>query len=133
MLLKNNEPAFIYAFGVDYSSAPTKLFPINKRTLAYFPYSTSNFALPDEDHFYMIDDSKEASYFCFLYSKEELDLDELLRLPGVSQNPVVQIPKILNDKIVNKDKMKLSMDDSINFESTDYERSVISIVVKIKK
>ncbi|MBU1100997.1 MAG: C1 family peptidase [Bacteroidetes bacterium] len=133
VLLKNNEPAFIYAFGVDYSSEPTKLFPFNERTLAYFPYSTSNFALPDEDNYYMIDDSEEASYFCFLYSKDELDFDSLLKQQGISENPVVQIPKILQDKIVDKDKMKLTVDDSIQFESRDYERSIIPIIIKIKK
>ncbi len=133
LFICNNEPAYVYAFSSDLSYKTYKIFPFNNRMLAYLPYKQNNIAIPDENNYNMLDDNAGTSYFCFLYSKENLDIDTLLKkIENVNGSFWERIKTGLNDKIVDKKNIEYKYNSRILFKGRSRGKTVIPVLVEIK-
>ncbi|TAE00493.1 MAG: DUF4384 domain-containing protein, partial [Bacteroidetes bacterium] len=74
LLISNNEPAFVYAFGSDLSNKSYQIFPHKKGVSAALTFKQNNVAIPSEDHFIKMDNRKGTDFLCVLYSKEPLKI-----------------------------------------------------------
>lgn len=130
--ISNNEPAYVYAFSSDLAYKTYKIFPFNDRMVAYLPYSQNNVAIPDEDSYNMLDTTTGKSYYCFLYSKEKLDLQNIMQKVEDSQGSMWdRIKSVLGSSMVDKNNMEFNFSKDISFKAKSNGRSVIPILIEI--
>ncbi|MGE5621150.1 MAG: C1 family peptidase [archaeon] len=131
--ISNNEPAYVYAFSSDLTFRTYKIFPYTDRMLAYLPYRQNNVAIPDEESYNMLDTVPGISYFCFVYSKEALNIDSLMRrvekANGTFWDRVVSVFK---DRMVSKKDIALMYKDGIIFNARSRGKTLIPLLVAIK-
>ena len=132
VLMSNQNPIFIYAFGTDRKNNGSMLFPFEDRMLAYFPYTNSNIALPSEDSFYALDSTIGKSYFIFLYSLEKLNADKFLEFLDKSELSVEKsINLYFNQKIIDYENIAYDLSSGINFAANSKNGSILPIIVEI--
>ena len=78
LYINNQEPAWVYAFGMDSTEDVFRIFPHNNTISPYLGYSGNNVAIPDEDHYIRLDQTKGYDYFFFLYSNKKLDIEKIM-------------------------------------------------------
>jgi len=130
--ISNNEPAYVYAFSSDLTYKTYKIFPFTNRMVAYLPYSQNNVAIPDEDSYNMLDETAGTSYYCFLYSKEKLDIDGIMSAVEKSKGTIPErVFSVLKDKIVSKDNIEYNSSYRITFKARAKGRTVVPVIVEI--
>ena len=130
--ISNNEPAYVYAFSSDLTNKTYKIFPFTNRMVAYLPYSQNNLAIPDEDSYNMLDEAKGTSYYCFLYSKEKLDIDAIMSAVEQSTGSIPErLFSVLKDKLVNNDNINYKSTYRISFNAKSKGKSVVPVIVEI--
>lgn len=75
--LSNNEPAYVYVIGSDDSNEVSTVFPPDDKTSAALVYSSNDIALPDENWFIEMDDTRGTDNVCVLYSMNELPISDI--------------------------------------------------------
>ena len=132
--ISNNEPAYVYALGSDKTFNVTKIFPFSKRMVAYLPYKKNDIAIPDEDHYNMIDTNPGPTYYCFLYSKKSLDIDDIInKIEKGKGNFEERLSAAISDiKVDNKD-IKYSGGGNISFSAAGNGKIVVPVLVEIPK
>ncbi len=132
LIISNNEPAYVYALSSDLTYKTYKIFPFTNRMVAYLPYRQNNVAIPDEESFNMLDETAGTSYFCFLYSKEELDIDKIMKeIESTEGTFWERLNKVLDNKRVDKKDITYSYDGKINFNAKSVEKAVVPVLVEI--
>jgi len=132
LFFSNNQPAYVYAFSSDLNNNVYKIFPFNERMVAYLPYSQNNIAIPDEDSYNMLDENPGKTYFCFLYSTESLNIDDLLE--KVKSSPGLffeKVQKSFSEMLIDKQNIKYKYKDAVEFEANSKGRKVIPIIIEI--
>ena len=130
--IANNEPAYVYSFSSDLSYKTYKIFPFNSRMVAYLPYSHNNLAIPDEDSYNMLDENAGTSYYCFLYSKEKLDIDNIMTAIESSKGSFAdRVFNVLKDKLVSKENIDYKGSNKISFNAKSRGKSVVPVIVEI--
>ena len=130
--IANNEPAYVYSFSSDLSYKTYKIFPFNNRMVAYLPYSHNNLAIPDEDSYNMLDENTGTSYYCFLYSKEKLDIDNIMTAIESSKGSFAdRVFNVLKDKLVSKENIDYKGSNKISFNAKSRGKSVVPVIVEI--
>lgn len=133
LYVSNNEPAFIYAFGSDSTQKAFKIFPHKENISPYLGYKNSEFALPDEDNYIRMDNTKGNDYFCFLYSKKEIDINNILQSIEAESGTFQQkIEKVLNNRIINENKIDYSKGDKIAFSATSDTKDIVPVIIKME-
>lgn len=133
VLLSNSDPAYIYSFGTDLSFATSKLFPINSNMVAYLPYSSSNFAIPGEDYFMMLDSNPGKSYFIFLYSLQNFDIEHFLDdFKNTDGTVYERINSLLDNKLNLNDKQSIKTGKTLFFNADVEQEDVLPIIVEIQ-
>lgn len=131
--ISNNEPAYVYAFSSDLTFKTYKIFPFNERMLAYLPYRQNNVAIPDEESFNVLDSIPGISYFCFVYSKEALNIDSLMQLIEKGKGTFWdRVFSVLKERMVSKKDVELKYKDGIIFNARSRGKSLIPVLVAIK-
>jgi C1A family cysteine protease len=132
--ISNNQPAYVYALGSDNSCKVTEIFPFNEKMLAYLPYKKNDVAIPDEDHYNMIDTSAGSTYYCFLYSKKSLDINDIMKK---IENGTGSFKERLNDAVkdiqVDNNSINFSGGDEIKFDAVSGGKIVVPVLVEIPK
>lgn len=129
--LSNNQPAFVYCLSSDLTRKVSQLFPPNDNISALLPYKGNNVAIPDESSLMMLDDTKGKTFFCFIYSKKELDMNEILKILKKKRGTLPQIIKdILKDDLVDINNLKLNIGDKVEFLARGENKSVVLIIVE---
>ena len=132
--ISNNEPSYVYALGSDSSFKVSKIFPLNERMVAYLPYKKNNIAIPDEDHFSLIDDSPGPAYFCFLYSKNNLDINGIINeIENGSGSFAERLDTALQDVRIETANINFTEGSEINFNAVSQNKTVLPILVEIPK
>ena len=130
--ISNNEPAYVYAFSSDLTYKTYKIFPFTNRMVAYLPYSQNNVAIPDEDSDNMLDETPGTSYYCFLYSKEKLDIDSIMYAVEKSKGTIPErVLAVLNNKIVSKDNIEYKSSYRISFKAKSKGKTIVPVIVEI--
>jgi Papain family cysteine protease len=132
LFVSNNEPAYVYAFGTDTTNVTYKIFPFHNQMLAYLPYSENNFAIPDEGSYTMLDENSGTTYYCFLYSNEELDIDLILEKFQKNNKTFEENLKVaLGNKLIDKSNILYTDGETITFKAKSKKKSILPVVVKI--
>lgn len=132
LIISNNEPAYVYALSSDLTYKTYKIFPFTERMVAYLPYKQNNVAIPDELSYNMLDETTGTSYFCFLYSKESLDIDEIMRRIENSEGSFIErLNDVLEDKRIGTENINYSYEGKISFKAKSLEKSVVPVLVEI--
>lgn len=132
--ISNNEPAYVYAIGSDSSCIVSKIFPLNERMVAYLPYKKNNIAIPDEDHFNLIDEKPGPAYFCFLYSKNNLDINDIInKIENGSGGFAERLEAALQTLRVDIANINFSAGGEIKFNAKSKDKFVVPILVEIPK
>jgi hypothetical protein len=129
--IANNEAAYVYAFSSDLTNKMYKIFPNGEKILAYLPYRQNNLAIPDEDSWNVLDTNRGKTYYCFLYSMENLDIDSIMdkiqKEKGVFWE---RVEKVLGDKIVDKGNIDYKYSDEIEFAAKSKGKIVVPVLVE---
>lgn len=132
LFVSNNEPAYIYAFGTDLSNKTYKIFPFHDQMIAYLPYKGNNFAIPDEDSYTMLDENDGTTYYCFLYSNKELDIDNILKLFEKNNKTFTENLTIaLGNKVIDPINIEYSDGEIINFKAKSKGKNILPVIIKI--
>lgn len=127
--ISNDEPAYVYVIGSDLNNNVSKVFPLDRMSAA-LTYKSNHIAIPDETYFIEMDDTRGKDYMCLLYSKEELDIDNIIRqVENASGSFYDKIKYALGDKIVPQSDLRYIMNE-IGF-SAKTDRSVVPLIVEI--
>jgi hypothetical protein len=132
LIISNNEPAYVYAISSDTTNKTYKIFPFTDRMVAYLPYRQNNVAIPDENSYNMLDETTGTSYFCFLYSKENLDLDDImLKIENSHGNFWERLNKVLGNKRVENNEITYNYEGKISFKAKSQDKTVVPVLVEI--
>ena len=109
-----------------------RIFPFDDRMVAYLPYRQNNVAIPDEESLNMLDETPGISYYCFLYSKESLDIKDIMKKVESAKGSLWQrIKKVLGDKMISIKNIDFESSEVINFKARSKGKSIVPILVEI--
>jgi C1A family cysteine protease len=129
--MSNNEPAYVYAIGSDLTNKSFRIFPFDDSVSPYLGYKSNTVAIPDEDHYIYMDDNKGLDYFCVLYSKNNLDINEVLsQLENTAGDFKTRLELVLKNKLINPKEIAYKK-DTIGFEAKSGDQSIVPIIIEI--
>ncbi|MDB5012423.1 MAG: hypothetical protein JWQ25_625, partial [Daejeonella sp.] len=130
--ISNNEPAYVYAISADLSNEITKIFPYEDGISAALTDKKNDVVIPDEDHFIEFDNKPGKDLLCILYSRNELDFNELVRKISTQQGSFSErIFKVIGEKIVAPKNIQFSK-DVISFKGFSKGKSIIPMMVELE-
>lgn len=131
--ISNDEPAYVYAFATDITFAVTKIFPSEENVSAYLPYKQNNIAIPDEDSYAMLDETKGVTYYVFLYSKEKLDFEKLIKdFESTGGGFSKRFESVFGKMVIEPENITFDLSDKLKFRSPyTTEKKIVSVIVKI--
>lgn len=132
--ISNDEPAYVYAFSTDLTYKTYKIFPFSKRMVAYLPYQRNDVAIPDEQSYNMLDSTSAKSYYIFLYSKEKLNINNIMKdFENAEGNSWHRLESVLKTEMVNQQDIKFKDISSITFSAISMNKSVVPVLVEITR
>lgn len=129
--ISNNEPAYVYAISTDLSNEITKIFPYADGISAALTDKKNEVPIPDEDHYIEFDDKPGKDLLCVLYSRDALNLNELVKKIGAEQGSFSErVFKIIGDKMVDPKGITFS-NDKIAFTGFSKGKSIVPLLVEM--
>ncbi len=129
--ISNNQPAYVYAISSDLSNQVTKIFPYDDNTSAALTYKKNDVALPDEDHYVQFDNQSGKDFLCVLYSRNELNINDLITAIGTKAGTFNQrIYSVLTDKITDPANITFSS-DNISFKGKTNGKDIVALMVEM--
>ncbi|HVS90695.1 MAG TPA: C1 family peptidase [Mucilaginibacter sp.] len=130
--ISNNQPAYVYAISSDLSNNVTKIFPYADNISAALDYKKNDVALPDEDHYIQFDNQPGTDFLCVLYSKTELDINDLMNKVSAGAGTFNErIYHALADKIVDPKNINFSS-DHIGFQGASNDKDIVALMVELE-
>lgn len=130
LTVSNHEPAWVYVIASDAQNNVTKLFPYSDDICAYLNYSENNIAIPDESHEFELDAIPGKDYFCVLFSKEELNINNVVEEIKQSKGTFYdKLRTVLGDKLAPKDEVRYVKNEMGFSAKTD--NPVVPLIVEI--
>ena len=131
MYITNNEPAYVYAISSDLTTEVTKIFPYEEGISAALTDKRSDVAIPDEDHYIEFDDKAGRDFLCVLYSKTELNIDELVKKISSQQGSFNdRVFKVIANDIVSPKNIQFSA-DKISFKAKSMGKKLVALMVEL--
>lgn len=97
--------AYIYAFATDLTGKINRILPFDDLTSTHVG-SNSIVAFPSDTKIIKLDETKGTDYLLILYSKEPLDVNEMLSVMNKTSGGLsAKISAALGDKLIAKDKI----------------------------
>lgn len=132
LYISNNEPAYVYAFGSDLSKKNFAIFPHAKNISPYLGYKENNVAIPDEDHYVRMDETKGKDFFCVLYSKDPIDIDQvMMKMEAAPGSFKERLYRVLNDQLIKPDQIQYER-SRIAFKGSGGKASIVPVIVEIE-
>jgi hypothetical protein len=129
IMISNNEPAYVYAFGTDATRSTFQIFPHERYVSAALTYKKNDVAIPDEEHFIQMDETVGQDYLFVLYSNKSLDLDMVRRRFEQAQGSIQQKLQIaLGSDMVNPSNVEF-IEGTMKFRAKSGGRSVVVLTV----
>jgi hypothetical protein len=124
--------AYIYAFATDLSGKINKILPFDDMTSTHVGANTV-VAFPSDTKIIKMDENKGIDYLLILYSKEKLNMDEMLNTMGNKQGGLSsKIMAALGDKLIKKEAINYT-GTQVGFEvKADAAGTVVPLMVEIK-
>lgn len=130
ILISNNEPAFVYAFGTDATGKVFPLFPHDPSISPALNYKKNDVALPDEDHYIEMDNTIGTDYLCVLYSLDPLNIDKIHQdIESGNGSFIVRIKNALDNKLVENQFVKFNQ-STPSFSAKSQGKTVVAVLVE---
>ena len=130
--ISNNEPAYVYAISTDLTNEITKIFPYEDGISAALTDKKNDVAIPDEDHYIEFDNKAGKDFLCVLYSKNELNINDLISKIGAQQGTFSErIFKVLSEKIVDPKDISFAK-DKISFTAFSKGKTIVPMMVELE-
>jgi hypothetical protein len=130
--LENDVPAYVYLIASDTSGKVNRIFPSGNNISPLMNYRINEIAIPDEDYFIQMDNTRGVDYLCMLYSKEPLDINEVQRrIEGQQGTFREKVFKALADKIVSSNNVTQDR-QGIVFSARSNEKTLLPVIVVIR-
>lgn len=128
--ISNNEPAFVYVIASDLTNSVSKVFPPTDNISPALVYKSNNIALPDEKWYMEMDNTVGIDYLCVLYSKETLDINNIIKqIQSSNGNFYRRIYSVLGNKIAKTSEISLTS-GSISF-TAQTSGIIVPVVLEI--
>ena len=129
--LNNDEPAFVYVFGIDEEKKLYRIFPHQENISPALIYKTNEVTIPGEDNYIEIIGDPGREKLCVLFSKESIDFNTLLynleKYPGeVAEN----LDALLEGKIISPDIVSWTT-KGISFKAESHDKTALFIQILI--
>jgi hypothetical protein len=129
--ISNNQPAYIYAISSDITNEVTKIFPYQDGISAALTYKKNDVAIPDEDHYIQFDNQAGKDYLCVLYSKNELNINDLVaKVAAATGTFSERIFNNISSHLVDTKNIKFDT-DRIGFNGFSNGKDVIALMVQL--
>ncbi len=130
--IANNQPAYVYAISSDLTNQVTKIFPYEDGISAALTYKKNDVAIPDEDHFIQFDNQPGKDLLCVLYSKNELNINDIVARVGAQTGTFNErVFSVLGNRIVDPKNIKFS-NDNIAFNGISNGKDVVALMVELE-
>lgn len=131
LYISNNEPAYVYAIGSDLENNVSKVFPPKDNISAALTYKSNHIAIPDEMYYIEMDNTTGKDYLCVLYSKDALDINEIVnKVKSTNGSFNEKIKFAISGKNASPNDIKYAVSD-IAFNAKT-EKTIVPIIVEIK-
>ncbi|HSR18482.1 MAG TPA: hypothetical protein VLM39_10380, partial [Ignavibacteriaceae bacterium] len=89
-------------------------------------------AIPDEESYNILDETRGKSYYCFLYSNKAVNIDSIISVIKSSDGAIWQkIKSVLKDYMVDMSDIKFDYSGKINFKVVSRNKFVVPVLVEI--
>ncbi|MFK8060868.1 MAG: C1 family peptidase, partial [Polaribacter sp.] len=131
--LNSKQRGYVYLIG--YGSADksvNKLYPFGSYS-DFFNYTNSEIAIPNEDYFIEFDNKPGRDILCVLYSKEKLNVNDIVsKAKYGSGDFVTRVKKALSSKMFNGSNVSFNNNKiSFNATSTSSSAKVVPIFIEM--
>jgi hypothetical protein len=131
--LKSKQRGYVYLVGYGSGDASvSKLYPFDNFS-DYFNYTDSEIALPSEDYFIEFDSTPGRDILCVLYSKEKLNIDNIISsVKTASGDFVSRMKKALQYKMYKGSNIKFQS-NKISFQTkpTNSNAKVVPLFIEM--
>ena len=131
--LKSKQPGYVYLIGYGASDKSVhKLYPFDNYS-DYFSYTNSEIAIPNEDYFIEFDNNPGRDILCVLYSKEKLDIDNIVsKAKYGNEDFVSRIKSALSSKMFSGSNVSFDKDKiAFNANATTSTAKVVPIFIEM--
>jgi hypothetical protein len=127
-----DKEAYIYAFATDLSGKINKILPFDDMTSTHVGANTV-VAFPSDTKIIKMDENKGIDYLLILYSKEKLNMDEMINTMGNKQGGLSsKIMAALGNKLIKKEDISYT-GTQVGFEVKENAAgTVVPLMVEIK-
>jgi hypothetical protein len=127
-----DKEAYIYAFATDLSGKINKILPFDDMTSTHVGANTV-VAFPSDTKIIKMDENKGIDYLLILYSKEKLNMDEMINTMGNKQGGLsAKIMAALGNKLIKKEDISYT-GTQVGFEvKANTIGTVVPLMVEIK-
>lgn len=130
LYISNEEPAYVYVIGFDSHKFASLLFPPKDNISAALPYKNTHIAIPDEKWYLEMDDKAGTDYFCVLYSKNELNIKDILsKIENGTGTLAERVSNALGSKLAKPDDVDYTQ-TAIKFASST-DATIIPVIVSL--
>lgn len=131
LYLTNNEPAFVYILGYDTNGNASLVFPPKDNISPALTYKNSHITIPDEKWYIEMDNSTGTDYLCVLYSKKELNIQQVIQSVRTGNGTVAErIKKALGSAMASPSEINYT-NGSMSFKAHT-SGTVVPIIASIK-
>jgi hypothetical protein len=129
--LDNNEPAFVYMFGVDSAGKTYRLFPSDDSMSPALTYKRNQVALPAEDLFIQTDQNPGEELIVVLYSLKQLDLGAVEKEVESGKGTLAEsLHAVFGDSLVPADRVQYEK-SRMTFKAKGRTNGVVALLVSI--
>ncbi len=127
-----DKEAYIYAFATDLTGKINKILPFDDLTSTHVGANTV-VAFPSDTKIIKMDENKGIDYLLILYSKEKLNMDDMLKTMGNKQGGLsAKIISALGDKLIKKEDITYTGTE-VGFKvKENVNGTVVPLMVEIK-
>lgn len=130
--VQNMQTAYVYVLGLDVNGTVSCLFPYEKGISPRLDYAKNEIALPDEDHFYELEDPAGDEWMCVLYAKSKLNIENAMNeITKESGNLLERVQKVFGEQCVQATDIQYN-EILASFQAKVPVQSVVPLVIKIK-
>jgi hypothetical protein len=130
LYISNSEPAFVYAFGSDATGQIFPIFPYKANISAALTYAQNDVAIPDEDHYIETDNTIGTDYLCVIYTKEEINFDELISNIKLESGTFYEkVNNIIGNKLIEPQNVTFS-NSKISFKTSNTDKKAVGLFIE---
>jgi Papain family cysteine protease len=126
--INNESPAFIYAFASDLTGEVASFFPPSYTSAALS--KAASFYVADEDTPAVIDETLGTDYLCVIFSKEDLDIINIINIvENGSGSFANKVKTALDGKLISNADIRYET-NQISFKMRESKKAVVMLIVE---